>query len=117
MNVRFTFTVETKLLVVSFHLYLGVDLNFISREIIPDSIHNLVEEFITQSTAAEVRGGDYPAEGDQTGLLQVDPGVGCNLAVQFVIDVDCLKVVIINIIMDPLLLDGEYLIAKLIDLE
>ena len=81
VDIGFALTVEAKFLVIALHLDLGIDLDLISREIITDGIHDLGEKLITQSAAAEVGGGDHPAEGDQAGRFQVDPGVGGNLAV------------------------------------
>lgn len=47
MDVGFTLTVETKLLIITFYLNLGIDLNLISREIVTDGVHDLRKELIS----------------------------------------------------------------------
>ena len=69
MNVGLTLTVEAKLLVVAFHLNLGVNFNFISREIVMDGFHDLVNKLISQPLTAEIGRGNNQAKGYQAGLL------------------------------------------------
>lgn len=115
MDVGFTLTVETKLLIITFYLNLGIDLNLISREIVTDGVHDLRKELVSQALTAEVGRGDDPTKGYQAGLLQKDPGIGGNLPIQFIIDMDCLEVIVVNIVVDPFLFDGENLIPQFVN--
>lgn len=115
MDVGFTLTVEAKLLVIALDLHLRIDFNFISWEIVTDGVHDLGKELIAQTLTAEVGRGNDPAKGNQAGLLQKDPGVGGNLPVQFIVDVDRLEVVVVNIVMDPFLFDGENLVPEFVN--